>query len=264
MVTVNYILQKLASELFIRYDSSERKYIEDKLKNFKSTLKDYFGKEVIEVLLFGSFKRDTILPRKFDENSDIDILVIFDQSKTEFTPETYRNQLRRFAGLKYFNSRVVKDHPSIVLEMQNIKFDLVPCRKYTGYFSKSLQIPDKSGSWMDTNPIEFNDQLTKANNKYNSIVKPIIRLLKCWNAYEDYPYLPFELEQVITNMSFSGDNYQTGFIYAVNNLPSTYLADYQIRKVNSLRNNIAWVEEYLARANQDKAREVIHRILGLM
>jgi predicted nucleotidyltransferase len=263
MATVNYVLQKIAGDLFIKYDSDERTYIEERVKNFKISLKKYFGSNISDVVLFGSFKRDTILPRKFDQESDIDVLIVFSDTEQGFTPETYRNRLRRFAETSYFSSKVIKDHPSIVLEMRNIKFDLVPCKIESGFWSPTYQIPSKSSSWMDTDPKGFNEKLTEANNKFNSIVKPIIRLLKRWNAYENYPYLSFELEKILADMNFSGDNYQTGFIYAIKNLPTYELADYNKRKVDVAQNNIKWVEEYLNRENQDKATEVVRRILGL-
>lgn len=263
MATVNYVLQKIASDLFIKYDSDERNYIEERVKNFKLSLKKYFGSNISEVVLFGSFKRDTILPRKFDKESDIDVLIIFSDTGQGFTPETYRNRLRRFAETIYFSSKVIKDHPSIVLEMSSIKFDLVPCRIENGFWSTTYQIPDKSSSWMDTDPKGFNDKLTEVNNRNNSIVKPIIRLLKRWNAFEDYPYASFELEQIIADMNFGGDNYQTGFIYAIKKLPTFGRPEYLRKKVEVAQKNAEWIEEYLNRENQDKATEVVRRILGL-
>lgn len=262
MATVNYVLQKLAEDLFIKYDSKERVYIEERITNFMLSIKDHFKENVSEVLVFGSYKRDTILPRRFDEKSDIDVLVIFNQAQ-KFTPETYRNQLKSFATEKYFSTKVLKDHPSIVLEMKSIKFDLVPCRLYKGFWSNYLQIPDKNGSWMDTYPKEFTEKLTKANTRYNSIVKPVIRLLKCWNASNSYPYPSYELEKIIADMNFNNENYQSGFLYAIGNLSSSGLATYQAKKVETLKNNAGWIKEYLKRDNQEKATEVVHRILGL-
>jgi predicted nucleotidyltransferase len=263
MATINYTLQKISADLFIKYESKEREYINQKISNFQTTIKSYFGTSITEILVFGSYKRDTILPRKFDENSDIDVLVVFNQAQDEFTPETYRNQLKRFAETKYSTTKVLKDHPSVVLEMSNIKFDLVPCRLYSSFWGNTYQIPSKSGSWMDTDPKGFNEKLTSANNRYGSVVKPIIRLLKCWNADNSYPYASFELEQIIADMNFSNDNYQTGFLYAINNLPTNDLSEYQTKKVETLKNNKDWIKEYLDRDNQEKAIEVVCRILGV-
>ncbi len=263
MATINYRLQKMASDLFIKYGSAEREDIDKKVQNLKINIKAYFGTAVSDTLIFGSYKRDTILPRKFDESSDIDILVIFNQADKEFTPETYRNQLRRFADYKYSTTKVVKDHPSVVLEMSSIKFDLVPCRIYEGFWNSNYQIPSKSETWMDTDPKGFNETLTAANNRYGSLVKPLIRLLKRWNAYNNYPYATFELEGYIADMNFSDDNYETGFLYAIKQLSTSGLPEYQAKKVETLKSNSVWIKDYIERDNQDKAIEVVCRILGL-
>lgn len=263
MATINYYLQKKAEDLFIKYGSPERTYIEERVSSFRAKLRNYFGRSIDEVILFGSYKRDTILPRKYDPNSDIDVLVVFKREETEFTTETYRNRLRRFAQQEYSTSIVLKDHPSVVLEMSSISFDLVPCKIENSFLWKGYQIPDKDGSWMNTDPDDFNTTLTTANKQYGSIVKPIVRLLKRWNASQGYPYLPFELEKHIASMSFFRDNYQSGFIYAAKNLPKFSLPESQRRKVETLNGNIDWIELYLNRDNQDKAIEVVNRILGL-
>ncbi|MFT7158047.1 MAG: putative nucleotidyltransferase [Parvicella sp.] len=206
MATINYTLQKISTDLFIKYKSKERGYIDEKIINFQKALKLYFEDDISDVLIFGSYKRDTILPRKFDEKSDIDVLVIFNQVQNKYTPETYRNQLKRFASNKYPRTTVLKDHPSIVLELSNIKFDLVPCRIYHSFFSSYYQIPDKNGDWMDTYPKEFNEKLTKVNNQYNSIVKPIIRLFKYWNPAKS-PIWLFSIRNIIltkTHDSYRG------------------------------------------------------------
>lgn len=263
MTSINSTLQRIAADLFIKFDSKERTYIDEKIGNFKTKINSYFGDNISDILVFGSYKRDTILPRRFDEQSDIDILIVFNQAQNEYYPETYRNQLRRFATLKYPTTIVLKDHPSIVLEMSNIKFDLVPCRIYNSLFSSTFQIPSKSGAWMDTDPHGFNQKLISTNKRYNFIVKPIIRLFKRWNAFNDYPFASFELEQIIEDMNFNNDNIQTGFLYAINTLSCFGLNDFQTKKVKSLKNNKAWIDEYLSRDNKEKAVEVVCRILGI-
>lgn len=264
MATINYTLQKISGDLFIKYKSKEREYIDEKIANFHKTLKAYFTSSISGTLVFGSYKRDTILPRKFDEKSDIDVLVIFNQFQKEYSPETYRNKLKKFATVKYPRTPVLKDHPSIVLELSSIKFDLVPCRICEGIWSNYYQIPSKNGDWMDTYPKEFNKKLTNTNNKYNSIVKPVIRLIKRWNAYNNYPYASYDLEQIIAGMDFSNDNFQTGFLYAIDKLATVNLSEQAKKKVITLQNNKDWIVEYLKRDNQQKAIEVVYRILGLI
>lgn len=264
MASINYRLQNIASDLFIKYGSTERKYIVAKIEIIKSNLKAYFGGDIKEILVFGSFKRDTILPRKFDERSDIDILIVFNNADKEYTPETYRTRLKKFAEYKYSTSTIIKDHPSVVLEMNKIKFDLVPCRLVESFFSSTYQIPNKSGSWMDTDPTGFNKKLTDANTKYGSLVKPMVRLFKRWNSRNGYPFNSFELENIIADVNFSGDNYETGFLYAIKQISTYGLGVVATQKVETLKSNGKWIKEYLDRDNQTKAIEVTCRILGIV
>lgn len=263
MATINYRLQKIAEELFIKYGSKERIYIDERIKAFQRTIKAHFGQEISEIIIFGSYMRDTILPRQYDPDSDIDVLIVFNQKEKERTSETYRSQIRKFATKKYFATPVVKDHPSVVLEMSGIIFDLVPCRIDEGIFFDDYQIPAKDGSWMDTEPIKFTQELTERNNRFNSIVKPLIRIMKCWNAFNGYPYASFELEKLIADMNFSNDNYQTGFLYAIKNLSTYKLPDYQTRKIETLKNNRKQIIGYLEEDKQDKAEKLLIKLLGL-
>jgi predicted nucleotidyltransferase len=264
MASINSRLQLVASDLFIKYGSPEREYIEGKIANLKTNLKDWFGNSITEILVFGSYKRDTILPRKFDELSDVDILIVFSNAEKELTPETYRTRLKNFAETKYPASKVIKDHPSIILEMNKIKFDLVPSRKSTAIFANTYQIPNKSGYWMDTDPVGFNSKLTEANTKYNFIVKPLIRLFKRWNAKNNYPFSTYDLENKIAVMNFSGDNYEKGFLYIISQLSSYNLSVLSNQKVETLKKNGEWIKEYLKQGNQEKAIEVTCRILGIV
>src|SRR6476620_2096322 len=139
MASINSRLQLTASNLFIKYGSTEREYIDAKIINLKANLRSWFGNSISEILVIGSYKRDTILPRKFDDYSDVDILVVFSNAEQERTPETYRTRLKKFADTKYPTSKVIKDHPSVVLEMNKIKFDLVPSRAISTWFNNSYQ-----------------------------------------------------------------------------------------------------------------------------
>jgi predicted nucleotidyltransferase len=189
VIGLNNCLKRISSDLFIKRDSVERNKIERSIDRIFDNLEEYFDDEVSEISLFGSYTRDTILPRRFDEQSDIDILIEFNTEDYEkLHPESYRNQLKTFASRVYPTSIVLKDHPSVVLALNHIKFDLVPSIFDKGFFYDSIEIPDKDGGWMETNPGKFNKQLISANKEYNSIAKPIIRLLKYWNASHGYPF----------------------------------------------------------------------------
>lgn len=261
-IGLNNHLKRISSELFIKYSGEERRKIDKSVDNIINKLDEYFDDEIDDPILFGSYTRDTILPRRFDPNSDIDILIQFNtHDYDKLKPESYRSQLKRFAEDNYPYSIVVKDHPSIVLELNHIKFDLVPAIFDKGFFYDSIEIPNKNGGWMETEPDKFNDELTKANTRYNSIVKPVIRLIKYWNASHGYPYFSFELETAIADMDFSNDNLESGFLYAIKKLSTYDLPNWAANKVEVLKSDANWVKEYLEREDIFKAKKALDRIL---
>jgi len=257
MVTINNYLKELSYDFYIKNDSQEQDNIQSSLNTLKEKLLDYFN-DIDEVRVFGSYERDTILPRYWDDNSDIDVLIVF--SNEIYLPETYRNQLRKFAETYYYQSIIYKSHPSIVLELNHIKFDLVPA---TEGRNTEYQIPDDKQSWRDTDPNDVKNQLLFANKKYNNIVKPIVRLLKRWNAFNNYPYDSYELELRISGLNYKQDNYETGFFYASENIISrgdSYIANI---KHESLIKQIEWIREYLERDDLDRAIIRTNKIFGI-
>lgn len=147
---------------------------------------------------FGSSTRGTILPRAMDEHSDIDYMIVF--SDSSYTPTTYLSRLRGFVEAKYPSSSIYQSHPTIVLELNHIKFDLVPA---TEAFFYGLQIPCINRGWTTTRPNDFNAAIDRKNANHASLIKPAIRLLKYWNASSGYPFESFELEKRVCEIGFA-------------------------------------------------------------
>lgn len=150
----------------------------------------------------------------------------------------------------------------MTLKLGHIKYDLVPAKEETIFRTPNLYIPNKGGDWQQTDPNDVKTKLTEANTKYNSIIRPIIRLMKGWNASKGYPYDSYELELFLTSLNFYGDDVQKGFFYAVGQL-STNWNDPQTKKdkVTSLKYNIDQVKTCLENNDQAKAKQWLHRVL---
>jgi len=196
MSVLNF-LTKTATTAVLSND--EQRSIATSIRTLEERLEHYFPENTIKrKLQFGSSTRGTILPRIVDEQSDIDFMVVF--SDATFTPATYLSRLRSFVEKRYSASNIYQSHPTIVLELNHIKFDLVPA---TEGFLYGLQIPGKDGTWIGTNPNDFNEKLERKNVKHNHQIKPAIRLLKIWNARHDFPFESYRLEQQICSMYFA-------------------------------------------------------------
>lgn len=198
-MSVNSYLDDLAGKLILT--TSEKDSIKTSIDTLKSRLNSYFGSEVKEQFEFGSYTRATILPRKVDEDSDIDYMVVFDNSNN-YKPQTFLDKLRRFAEAKYSTSEIYQSSPTMVLELNHIKFELVPAYKS---YSGTYYISDGNGGWMATYPNDFNTQLTTANNNNSYKIKPLVRLIKEWNVKVNYHDLTsYKIEERIAyNMTYS-------------------------------------------------------------
>jgi hypothetical protein len=262
-VSINSILKAKADQYFISYASSERVKINTSLSHLKANLKRYFQTNTVSLDEFGSFKRGTLLPRNYDIYSDIDLLIVFDHASINVSPSTYRNYLKDFAGYYYPRSVIYKSSPTIVLELDHIKYDLVPAYITKEWYQTESQyfIPQTDNSWMSSDIYGFNNTLTAANTKYGSIVKPIIRLFKAWNAKAGYPYESYKLEQEVAVMNYAGENYQTGFFYAASHLSTFKKSVALTTKVDALRSNIQKVESYLKADNLPVALAWLSHIL---
>lgn len=200
MAVLSY-LRETANGLVL--SQNEKTSIDVSINNLRSKLRDYFGNEIVEQIRFGSSTRGTILPRKADLKSDIDYMIVFNNSD-ELKPQTFIQRLKRFAESKYSRSEIHQSHPTVVLILNHIKFDLVPAYK-NGFWGASLYIPapkDDFMEWTATDPNGFNQKLSDANQSNNYLIKPMIRLVKYWNAQNNYVFESYELERSLVNKGF--------------------------------------------------------------
>lgn len=263
-VSIDNYLRNLAATYYLKNNSDEIVAINASLKSLFSNLDKELGSLIKRRFVFGSYDRDTILPRKFDSKSDIDIMIVFNHTDYERTPETYRAWLKNFADKYYkdkYGSEVVKSFPTVAIRLNHIHYDLVPAKEEPLWFSPTIYIPGNSG-WRATDPNDIKERLVEANTKYNNIVRPIIRILKAWNCFNAFPYDSYLLELQITAMNFYNDNVQSGFFYAVRQLNTTG-DDTQCKgeKLQSLKYNVDQAKAALDENDLETAKHWLHRIL---
>ena len=223
-MSINSYLTQQANSAIVR--DQEKLSIQRSIATLEARLKAYFGTQLKSSFIFGSHSRGTILPRAMDAQSDVDYMVI--SSDTGLQPQSYLDRLRRFAEVQYARSEVAQSHPSVVLELNHIRFELVPAVQ--GWFS-GLQIPAKGSgyqSWQDTDPNGFNQTLSRANQANDNLIKPLVRVMKYWNATAKYPFESYALEQPIVGQGY-------GFFGL---LASRQLADFFFQAGDSL--DVGW------------------------
>jgi len=197
-VKVNSYLTQLATAAIIR--DIEKININRSITAIQNKLNTHFSGQLDKHFIFGSFARGTILPRSMDNRSDVDYMVVFNDN--DLQPQSYLNRLKRFVEINYTRSDISQSNPTIVLSLNHIKFELVPA--VDTWFS-GLKIPAKSSDyedWISTDPTDFNDLLIGSNKQNNHLTKPLVRVLKYWNAVNGYVYESYDLEKYVVDESF--------------------------------------------------------------
>lgn len=199
------------------------------------------SRDIVEQFVFGSYDRETILPRWADDDSDVDYMIVF-KNPNGLQPQTFLTWLRGFTEKYYARSVCHQSFPTVALELSHIKFELVPAVKSWGYM-----IPDRStyySRWQSTDPKGLKQRITTANI-YNGNVRPLIRILKYWNARHGKPYASFELEQNVASYLFYGQsNLESCFYLFVDNMPVCYeFSQGKKNAINSLKYRVNLIRE---------------------
>ncbi|KPL80617.1 SMODS domain-containing nucleotidyltransferase [Herpetosiphon geysericola] len=233
-------LDKLARDLNIAENEAFK--INRSLTTLESRIDRYFVNDVKQRFRFGSSVRKTMLPRIADQTSDVDYMVVFDNSNN-YKPQTFMTKLKNFATTYYGSSEIYQSSPTIVLELEHIKFELVPSYKSgIGFYIPAPRTAYTD--WLYSDPTGFNADVDSANINTKFLMKPSIRLIKYWNARNGI-YSSYELEKTVIGTQYSYcNNVKEYFFLAVNLLPTYGLTETNKRKVegfklkiNEIKNN---------------------------
>lgn len=254
-MSVSSYLSARASEAVL--SQQEKDSIKKSIRNLQMRLDAHFENLLADHFQFGSTMRGTNLPRRLDGFSDVDYMVVF--SDKDKAPQTYLDRLRGFVETHFKRSIVRQDHPTIVLELDHIKFDLVPAIK--NWWS-GLNIPDKEGDWQSTDPDGFNKQLAERHAECDQKLRPAIRLIKYWNANSGYPFESFGLEKWIVERSYwTCESLQDYFFAIIDKLdPDMGNAEWEIdciRRAQQLVDNIREFEKRDPRRAEAELRKLI-------
>ncbi|MDB5501872.1 MAG: nucleotidyltransferase [Tardiphaga sp.] len=240
-MTVLSYLTKRAAQAVLSSDESDT--IKTSILTLSKRLDSYFqttGDGLSKHFRFGSSTRGTILPRSMDAHSDIDYMIVFE--KSGFTPQTYLDRFKRFVEQKYATSELYQSNPTIVLELNHIKFDLVPA---LAGFGSTYNIPDGSQSWRSTNPNDFNSSLEQANKNSSFLLKPAIRLAKVWNAENGYVLDSYSFEKWIKDRTFLFATDLTDFVFSIfSGLSENYEAQWRNDKIKRAKEIVSNVRTY--------------------
>ncbi len=193
-ISLNSYLNDVASKLIIK--GTEKDSIRTSLDVFGERMKDYFrlheSVNLKEIKVFGSYDRDTNLPQSIDYNTDVDIMLVMDDDGCR--PQTYLDRVKRAVEAKYSTSLIKQSSPTIVLQMQHIKFEITPAIK-EGFI---YRIKKNDSEWMPTYCHADLNYISEANKTNCYMVKPVLRLIKYWNVKKNFKsFSSYRIEQLV-------------------------------------------------------------------
>ena len=262
-MNINTILSNFAQqELVLARSSAERNRIDASLTQLEKVISSKL--KVKQFIRFGSYTRNTILPRKYDAKSDVDLMVVFNTQNGVMNSGTYRKHILNVLSSAYPNSISKKDFPVIKLELNYIMFDVVPAYSEDSFWGgTNYYIPDSGNGWQQTTPNDINSDLASKNQSYGSnIIRQVIRLCKHWNASAGYPLESYPMEKEIVNLVYWGnENTYERFLKTLNSIAGhqngvrqalDYIYQYQggLFSTPDVQKQLQWLKKLLPGLNR--------------
>lgn len=216
---------------YLKIDSHKKEKIEISIAFLKKGIWGHFQNRLTEVETIGSFDRDTIIMQDID--ADVDLIVVFKQK--ELQPETYLKQLKDFCIRSYPRSAIYQDHPTIVIDMDHIRFEIVPSYFVSETYKKIPAPKSAEFQWIDTDPRYFKEKVDVKDINNKGIIKQIIRILKYWNNLNEKPFSSYEIEKIIISKTYFCSTLRDYFFSAINAIIESAITENQIDKCNGLK-----------------------------
>lgn len=243
----------------IKITDSERIAIDTSISNLSGKLSRHFN-NINTKFVFGSYDRRTILKRSKDSNSDVDYMVVFSDGAS-YKPQTLMTRLKTFAEGNYTRSEIYQSSPTIVLELNHIKFELAPA--YISFGNYYIPAPASSYiDWISTNPSGMKTNLDTKHRDNNYLIRDLIQLLKYWNVKNGKVYSSYELElYVLGRIFFLCYNLKDYFYNAVEGLPTFNLSTQKSSKVTTLKQIISNTKSFELRNMPNSAEQEIKKAI---
>jgi len=232
MTDANSYLLELSKAL--KFSSEKRERIDASIDYFKQKIWGQFQDRLLEVVIFGSYSRDTIICE--DDEADVDVVVIY--KTREVQPDTYLKQIKTFCEEIYTRSKIYQNHPTIVIGMEHIKFEIVPSIYVSSGVVKIPAPKSKELRWINTNPKELITKVQTKDKNNKNLILPIIRVLKYWNMLNGRSFQSFQIERAVVDKIYTCSTIKEYFVSAITALDEISSGEAQKNSIKALREKL--------------------------
>ncbi|MEU9018589.1 CBASS oligonucleotide cyclase [Actinomadura sp. NPDC048394] len=159
--------------------------------------------KVLDTFLTGAYRRET----KTKPLRDVDIMIVIDDTAyLKLHPREILLAIRAILAPLYGEARVTCDRFAVRVDFgikivddvsensEVVSFDVVPAFRSGDHY---LIPDDVTGEWIATNPKIHYDLAVTANKEFSEQWKPLVKMLKKWNAGAGHPIQPSFLIEVM-------------------------------------------------------------------
>ncbi len=196
----------------------ERASIESFLSVVEEKLLNSFENELEQCISIGAYARETAIRYTIDKESDFDLLLLFKNENDLEGFNLKKEAIIKFISKNYTQSEeVTKD---LKVQMKFGKVDLIPAVVSFQNDIPKLFIANKNkSSWVQKNPLTFDEFINKKNEESSFTLKPIIRLLKYWNISHGRYFTTESLEEFAANRISSVHSLQAEIVHILEQVP---------------------------------------------
>lgn len=196
----------------------ERATVENFLSDVEEKVTAHFGFDFERCITFGEFARETSLRHTIDKESNVDLMILFQND----------DYIENFQGMKekviefIFKTFPQPEETSKELKIQ-MKYgciQLVPAI-VADVNSKStlLRSSINNETWIESNPLLFDENINKKNEETAYLLKPVIRLLKYWNLTHGNYFSTETIELFVSNRMTTSQSLHLELLQLLEQLP---------------------------------------------
>ena len=181
----------------------QRSTVATRQKTIRETIENEMN--VLDSFLTGSYCRHTMIAPL--SKADIDIFVILSPSHySSDGQKSLLDEVKRVLRKRYTQTpEISRNGQAVTITFTDFLVDVVPGFKRQG---GGFLIPDsRNGVWISTNPQYHIEYKSRQNDVHNGNLVPIIKMIKCWNRYNNSAFISFYLEllaiKIFNNVTIS-------------------------------------------------------------
>lgn len=151
--------------------------------------------KVLDSFLTGSYRRNTMVAPL--SSADIDIFVVLDPSYYEqFGQASLLDKVKRVLQETYPKTpKISRNGQAVTISFTDFQVDVVPgfFRRGGGYLTPDSILK----RWIATDPKKHVEIWDQANRNHSYNLRPLIKMIKCWNRENGKLFRSFHLEVLV-------------------------------------------------------------------